>query len=207
VDVERIRSVADSRRPGEAHILFVGLSREKKGGPDAAEAFVRVARRRPNVFLHLVGDGPFRPKIEKILRGTGVRSQCSFHGYVPVKEYLHLLGGADIVLAPSVTARDGDTEGGAPVTVVEAQIAGIPVIGTMHCDIPDVVEDGKTGLLCAEHDVAALARNLERLVDDGALRRTMGTAGAGRAEQRHDIRRQVEKIADVYESVVKNRRP
>ena len=53
----------------------------------------------------------------------------------------------DVFLAPSVTASNGDTEGGAPVAIIEMSASGMPIVSTNHCDIPSVVLDGVTGLL------------------------------------------------------------
>ncbi len=198
VDIEAINSLP-SRRGGETvRVLFVGFGREKKGAADAAEAFISVAGRYRNVRFDLVGGGPYRRPAEKRIRETGLLDRCIFHGFIPVARYRGLLSGTDIVLAPSVTAADGDTEGGAPVTVIEAQAAGIPVAGTFHCDIPMVVQNGETGFLCPEHDVPALSANLEKLVRDADLRKRMGAAAVERAKRRHDIRKQVDKIAEVY---------
>jgi|WetSurMetagenome_2_1015567.scaffolds.fasta_scaffold90075_1 colanic acid/amylovoran biosynthesis glycosyltransferase len=201
VPVDDIRSVTKRYGVAEVRVLFTGLGREKKGGLDAAAAFATVAKRRADIHFDLIGGGPYRAPVKKILAKAGVLDRCTFHGYVPVSRYLELLGGASIVLAPSVTAADGDTEGGAPVTVIEAQVAGIPVVGTQHCDIPMVVKNGETGFLCPERDRTALADNLERLVADPELRRAMGAAATKRASERHDIKKQVEKIANVYEKV------
>jgi colanic acid/amylovoran biosynthesis glycosyltransferase len=66
------------------------------------------------------------------------------------------LSGFDVLIQPSVFAADGDCEGGAPVVLLDAQLAGLPVIASTHCDIPDLVEQSKTGLLCPERDVDAL---------------------------------------------------
>lgn len=205
VPVDTIRAAPKPRDEGTIRILFTGLGREKKGGCDAAAAFAAVAGRHPELRFDIIGNGPYRSRIATMLKKSGVLDRCAFHGYVAVPRYLELLAGASIVLAPSVTAQDGDTEGGAPVTVIEAQVAGIPVVGTRHCDIPMVVKDGETGLLCGEHDVAALATNLELLVADTAKRRAMGAVAARRAAQRHDIKKQVEKIAAVYERVTARR--
>jgi len=57
-----------------------------------------------------------------------------------------------IFLSPSVTALDGDTEGGAPVTIIEMAATGMPIISTKHCDIPEVIKDGVTGFLANERD-------------------------------------------------------
>jgi colanic acid/amylovoran biosynthesis glycosyltransferase len=185
--------------PRSLRILHVGLGREKKGSMDATEAFIAVATHNKHIRLDIVGDGPFRQPVEKRIQEAGLSDRCIFHSYLPVARYRELMGQSDILLAPSVSAADGDDEGGAPVTVIEAQAAGIAVCGTMHCDIPMVVEHGKTGLLTAEHDVAGLASALEKLCSDGDLRNRMGVAGADRAATRHDIRIQVKKIAQVYE--------
>jgi colanic acid/amylovoran biosynthesis glycosyltransferase len=201
VPVDTIRAVPRRGEENRVRVLFTGLEREKKGALDAAAAFAAVAKRRPDMYLDLIGNGRYRAPVKKLLKKARVLDRCAFHGYVPVGRYYELLGNASIVLAPSVTAADGDTEGGAPVTVIEAQVAGIPVVGTIHCDIPMVVKNGETGLLCAERDRTTLAAHLERLAADPKLRRVMGTAASVRASERHDIKKQVEKIASVYEKV------
>jgi colanic acid/amylovoran biosynthesis glycosyltransferase len=201
VPVDAIRAVPKRRDDAVVRILFTGLGREKKGGLDAAAAFATVAERRADIHLDLIGNGPYRAPVKKLLAKEGVLDRCTFHGYVPWSRYLELLNGASIVLAPSVTAADGDTEGGAPVTVIAAQAAGVPVAGTLHCDIPMVVKHGETGLLCPERDRTALAANLETLIASPERRAKMGAAAAKRASQRHDIKKQVEKITNVYEKV------
>jgi colanic acid/amylovoran biosynthesis glycosyltransferase len=202
VPIDAIRSVPQRRGDAEVRVLFTGLEREKKGALDAAAAFAAVAKNHPDIFFDLVGNGPYRGPVKKLLKKAGVLDRCAFHGYVPVARYRELLGSAGIVLAPSVTAADGDSEGGAPVTVIEAQVAGVPVASTLHCDIPMVVKNGKTGLLCPEHDVAALTKNLDQMVADPVLRVRMGKAAALRAVQRHDIKKQVSKISQVYTRVM-----
>ena len=198
VDGESLCALPRRHDEKTLRVLFTGLSREKKGALYAAGAFAAIAAKHPGLRFDCIGDGSYRRPVQELLQKAGVSDKCAFHGMVSVNRYRELLAGADIVLAPSVTAANGDTEGGAPVTVIEAQAAGIPVAGTLHCDIPMVVSNGETGLLCAERNSAALSANLERLVSDGVLRTKMGAAAAKRAAQRHDIRKQVEKIFEVY---------
>lgn len=198
VDIEGLHSLPVCRNGKTVRVLFTGLDREKKGAFFAADAFAAVAARYPEVRFDLVGDGKFRLPVRRHLQKAGLLDRCTFHGYVSVSRYRELLCGADIVLAPSVTAVNGDTEGGAPVTVIEAQAVGIPVVGTLHCDIPMVVKHGETGLLCNERDTMALSANLERLFRDAELRRRMGAAAALHAAREHDIKKQVEKIYNLY---------
>ena len=67
-------------------------------------------------------------------------------------------------LSPSVTAQDGDSEGGAPVSIIEAQATGMPIVSTVHADIPEAVVPGESALLSAERDVDGLAENLAQVV-------------------------------------------
>ncbi|MCL2182142.1 MAG: glycosyltransferase [Chitinispirillia bacterium] len=188
-------------------ILFTGLGREKKGAAYAVQAFIKAVSLMPpsgstNIELHLLGDGPYRKPAEKMLRNAGIMQKAIFHGMKPVDQYLKLLKSIDIVLAPSVRAADGDTEGGAPVVVIEALCAGIPVIASTHCDIPSIVSHGSSGLLSAERDAGALAKDIVTLSINKQLRIDMGKQGSNYARAEHDIIRQVRKITNVYRKAV-----
>jgi colanic acid/amylovoran biosynthesis glycosyltransferase len=232
VDVEKIRGVINNGincsidnninnidsgiNDKKIRILFTGLNREKKGAIYAAQAFVKAlsvnadnqSHKNDNsgggidMELHLLGGGAYRKTVEKNLIGAGVRQKAVFHGMVPYSRYLEILKSADIVLAPSIHAADGDTEGGAPVAVIEALCAGVPVVGSNHCDIPNIVSSGSTGLLSAERDVEALARDIVTLAENPPLRAAMGERGAKYARAEHDIGRQVRRITGVYREVL-----
>ncbi|MCS4101407.1 glycosyltransferase involved in cell wall biosynthesis [Salinibacter ruber] len=73
-----------------------------------------------------------------------------------------------VLLTPSVEASDGNNEGGAPVTLIEAAATGMPIVSSWHCDIPDVLHHKKTGLL-AEEDTEQIAGHLERLWENPTL--------------------------------------
>jgi colanic acid/amylovoran biosynthesis glycosyltransferase len=226
VDVERIcginsgiNTINDNNNTDgndkKVRILFTGLIREKKGAIYAAKAFVKALSVNTDnhsdkndgldLELHLLGDGIYRKPVEKILTDAGAMQKAVFHGMTTYSRYLEILKSADIVLAPSVHAADGDTEGGAPVAVIEALCAGIPVVGSNHCDIPNIVSNGSTGLLSAERDVEALARDIRILSNDRRLRVEMGERGVQYARAEHDIGRQVRKITGVYREVLGNR--
>ena len=205
VDIEKVRLYRDTGKKGAdqpVRILFTGLEREKKGASDAAEVFCRAARETPHIELHLIGDGPFRVPVMEILKKHGCESKARFHGYIEVQRYLQLLNKSDIVLAPSCTARDGDTEGGAPVVCIEAQAAEKPVVGTLHCDIPEIVRHGESGLLCQEHDLDSLTSNLLKLIRDRQLRERMGKKGYEHVLRQHDIRKQARVLQRLYCSVL-----
>lgn len=207
VDIERIRNKLDFCKSDSTvfKVLFTGLGREKKGALDAVEAFCGLVNEYKNAELHLVGDGEYKKTVEKKLYENGCKSKAFFYGYVNVNRYLQLLVESDVVLTPSCTAKDGDTEGGAPVVCIEAQAAGKAVVGTNHCDIPEIVIDGKTGLLCEEHDIDSLADNLINLAKNPQLRKKMGEQGMEHVKNNHDINKQAVEIASAYKSVLSKR--
>ena len=165
IDLERVPFRARTLASGEApRVLFSGSFREKKGAPDAVAAFAQVVPAFPKAKLVMLGDGPGRGDVEAAIARGGCAASVELRGYVGYAEFVAELGAAHVLIAPSRTAGDGDTEGGAPVTVLEAQAAGLPVVSTTHCDIPEVTVPGESALLSPERDVPALAENLGRLL-------------------------------------------
>ncbi|NLE02593.1 MAG: glycosyltransferase [Fibrobacter sp.] len=208
IDIERIRAGSSLFNPYNSlvRVLFVGLEREKKGALDAADAFLRAVKVFPDAELHIIGDGRYKKNVEKKFVDAGVPDKVIFHGFVSVEKYHTLLCQSDIVLTPSCTARDGDTEGGAPVLCIEAQAAGKPVVGTEHCDIPEIVLHGRSGLLCPEHEIEALSQNLILLFQNRDLRNKMGDAGIIHARKEHDITKQVAQLNNIYDTLIGHKR-
>jgi len=196
----------DKSSDESVHVLFTGLGREKKGPLDAARIFIDAARAVPKLHLSVVGDGRYRLPFERKVRDAGFGDRVTFHGYCSLTRYRELLAGSDVVLVPSVKAHDGDTEGGAPVVSIEAQLAGVPVVGTRHCDIPFIVHHDRGGLLSAEHDTMSMARDLVGLAENAHLRKSMGEYGRRHALRQHSVDRQIAAITALYRSVVAGNR-
>jgi colanic acid/amylovoran biosynthesis glycosyltransferase len=204
VDLDRIPFA--ERRPvegGKIIGLIAASFREKKGIPYALEAVARVAERWPGLVLRIIGDGPMRPAIvERASRGD-LAGRVEILGACDFSVYLERLREAHFLMAPSVTAADGDTEGGAPVCLLDAQASGLPILATTHCDIPEVTLPGKSALLAPERDVDRLAGHLEWLLAHPEEWPAMGRAGRGHMEAEFDVRRQGERIAETYDLLLK----
>ena len=84
---------------------------------------------------------------------------------------------SDIFISPSVTAANGDSEGGAPTTILEAQACGLPVLSTYHADIPNIVIPEKSALLAPERDAETLSNNLMTLLNEQERWKEMGGNG------------------------------
>jgi colanic acid/amylovoran biosynthesis glycosyltransferase len=152
--------------------------------------------------MDIVGDGPLRPEIEAEIGRLGLGDRVSLKGILPHASSLEILSRSAVLLHPSVTAADGDTEGGAPVAIIEAMAAGVPVVSTHHADIPEVATDGECGILANERDVAGLAEGLAALLGAPELRERMGRAGRARAEANHSLERQTQRLEEIYDRFV-----
>ncbi len=104
----------------------------------------------------------------------------------------------------SITAYDGDMEG-TPVAVLEASAAGLPVISTFHAGIPDVIIDGETGLLCEEHDVDGMAKNMIKILDNFGLAKRMGAAGKKRIKENFSMEKHLGILSEVVQKAVKSK--
>ena len=183
---------------GNITILIAGSFREKKGIPYAIQAFAKVKKDHPDIQLRILGDGSMRNQIESLISELGISSSVTLLGYQPHDVFLNEAASAHIFMLPSITAQNGDTEGGAPVAILEAQATGLPVISSYHADIPEVVVDGKSALLAPEKDVEMLAKHLEYLVEHPEVWVSMGQAGREHVENEYDLIVQVEKLENIY---------
>jgi colanic acid/amylovoran biosynthesis glycosyltransferase len=187
---------------GGQTVLMCGYFNEKKGFPYGVRAFGRVADRHPDARLRIIGDGPRRTEIEAAVRELNLADRVAFLGMLSSPEYLQHLLKAHVLLHPSITASDGDTEGGAPVTILEALASGLPVVSSRHADIPAVAPDGQCALLAPERDVEGLAERLDALLSDPTLRGRMGEAGRRHIEEHHDAVKQGERLEEIYDGVI-----
>jgi len=190
---------------GNITILIAGSFREKKGIPYAIQAFAKVKKDHPEIQLRILGDGPMKNQIESLIAELGISSSVTLLGYQPHDVFLDEATHAHIFMLPSITAQNGDTEGGAPVAILEAQATGLPVISSYHADIPEVVVDGKSSLLASERDVETLAKHLEYLVEHSEVWVSMGQAGREHVEQEYDVMVQGKKLETIYDKLCKEK--
>lgn len=208
IDLGRIPFVPRRHYSGKVkRFLIVGSFREKKGIPYALAALGILRKTCPDMEITVLGDsgGSAREEAEKreILRVTeqyGLGPCIRFLGYQPYDTVIRELYRHDVFVSPSVTSSDGDTEGGAPVTVIEAAASGMPVMSTLHCDIPFVLSEENRKYLVPERDAVALSRAIERL---GECKNWEPIVSANRrlVEQELDVVRQTEKLAELYIAV------
>jgi colanic acid/amylovoran biosynthesis glycosyltransferase len=189
---------AGTRDPSRVEVIMVGRLVEKKGFEYGLQGFARTAKAHPNIFLTIVGDGPRRRALERMTADLGISDRVTFTGVLASRAVSERLGQSDVLLAPSVTGRDGNREG-SPMTVKEGSASEVVPISTFHAGIPEIVEDGVTGFLVNERDSDGLANRLERLVGDTNLRARMGRAARAKMAREFDNRVQVAELERLYD--------
>ena len=155
--------------------LAVGRFVAKKGPLKTIRAFAL----QPIGELWMVGDGPLFEDARRLVQDLQLQARVCFLGVKTQPEVADLMRQVRVFVQHSLIAPDGDSEGN-PVSVMEAQLSGLPVVATRHAGIPDVVLDGCTGLLVEEGDVQGMAAAMERLMADPGLAARFGSAGRDR---------------------------
>jgi colanic acid/amylovoran biosynthesis glycosyltransferase len=180
-------------------VLFIGRLVEKKGCEYLLRAMQLVQREHSDCELSIIGDGPLRTALVSLAKELQIR--CRFLGVQPADVVRDALRNARVLCAPSVTAANGDTEG-LPTVIAEAQAAGLPVVGTIHAGIPEIVISEKTGFLVAERDYESLAGALARILSDDQLCERFRHAAVQNIAEHFDLRIQTAVLEQIYESVL-----
>jgi glycosyltransferase involved in cell wall biosynthesis/peptidoglycan/xylan/chitin deacetylase (PgdA/CDA1 family) len=181
-------------RPGPLRVLCVGTLHEVKGQAHLVEACRLLAAEGVDVACRLVGDGPDRALLARRIAQAGLVGRVVLAGAATRPQVAAELAAADVVVAPSVRTRRGRREG-IPVALMEAMSCGVPVVASDLSGIPELVEDGVSGLLTATGDAAGLAAALRRLHGDPELRRRLGVGGRERVRAEFDVERTVAELA------------
>jgi glycosyltransferase involved in cell wall biosynthesis len=163
----------DPARP--VTILSVGRAVDKKGVDDLLSALALLPHHLYWRFVH-VGAGPLLPELAKKARELRLEHRVEWRGPQPLATVLDAYRGADIFALPCRIAADGDRDG-LPNVLLEAQSQKLPCVSTPVSGIPELIQDGITGLLVEPRAPAKLADSLARLIREPALRRALGEAG------------------------------
>ena len=196
VDTEYFSPGDRPRAPNQ--VLFVGRLVPKKGLIHLIHAMEAVQRAAPDTELVVAGDGPLKPELEQEV--TARRIRCSFLGVQTPAQVRELMRSATLLCGPGVVSAGGDTEG-LPITFLEAQATGLPLIASLSGGSADGVVEGQTALIHAPGDEATLVSHLLTLLRDGDRRRRMGEAARAHVLQKFDLRRQTAALEEIYDDL------
>lgn len=177
---------------GRRVLMHVSNFRAVKRVVDVVRIFAQVTREVPAALM-MVGDGPDRVQAEEEAKRLGVQDSVSFLG--KIEAVAPLLAGADLFLLPSQSESFG-------LSALEALASGVPVIASRTGGLPEVVDDGTTGLLCAVGDVDGMARAAIDLLRDATRWEAMSVAATADARRRFARPAIVEQYERLYADAV-----
>jgi glycosyltransferase involved in cell wall biosynthesis len=198
VDAERFAPVDRSARdPGALEVLCLGRLVPDKGQVILLDAVAALRRDGSDARLTLAGDGPDRGALEAHAKALGVADAVRFVGAVGQDRIRELYAAADVFCLPSFAE-------GVPVVLMEAMACGLPVVTTRITGVPELVDDGRSGMLVRPGRSDELAGALQRMLDDPEMRRRLGETGRRKVEAEYDIAGSVD---DLYRLFANGSRP
>jgi glycosyltransferase involved in cell wall biosynthesis len=181
---------ADAGIPADAPlVLAVGRLIAQKDHATLLRAFARVRVTHAEARLAILGWGPLEDELRSLAGGLGLGDAVFLPGRVEPRDWL---ARADVFAHTSRWEGFG-------IVLLEAMLAGLPVVATRASAIPEIVIDGETGLLVSPGDVDGVAAALATLLADDALRRRLGEAGTKRARTEFSVAAMVDRTIAVYE--------
>lgn len=181
-------------------ILCIGTMYEVKGHTYLIEACRILKEKGMNFVCHLVGDGPDRAILEEQVFKAGLSDQVKFHGQCTRPQVLEYLRNATVVSVPSVPTSSGRREG-IPVVLMEAMASGVPVVASGISGIPELVEDGKNGLLVPPRDPMAIADSIQHLINDPVLRLRLGKAGRRKVNHDFNLHKNAASLSEYFHAI------
>jgi colanic acid/amylovoran biosynthesis glycosyltransferase len=193
VDMSELSAGRENREgDGAIRIVCVGRLVPLKGQLVLLEALADVIRRGAGAHLELIGAGPMRGALEDAVRDLGLDDHVEIAGALAHPRVIARIRSADILCLPSFAE-------GVPIVLMEAMALGVPVLTTRVMGIPELVEDGVSGLLVAPGSAAELAAALERLILDPGLRDALGRAARDRVDAEFDLRTSARQLQALFE--------
>lgn len=154
-------------------ILITATFTKKKGIIISLKAIEKILRENKNIDIEisLIGDSQQTKESRKTKReilefvdNTVLSKKTAFFGYLPYKEVLEFGYHHHLLMQTSIHSNDQDCEGGFPVIITDMMATGMPVLGSNHCDIPEIIKHEKNGLLAKEGDINSTSEALLRII-------------------------------------------
>jgi glycosyltransferase involved in cell wall biosynthesis len=192
--VDPTRFCAANPAVAPPHFLAIGRFVGKKGPLLTIEAFAKAHEVEPTIRLTMIGTGPLLGVCKSRASELGINDVISFLGACSHDTVLAKLLEVRAVVQHSLRCSSGDQEG-TPVALIEAQMAGLPVVSTLHAGIPGVVVHARTGFLVPEGDLDGMAEAMIRLAQNPQLAGEMGAAARAHALEHFTMERHINDLS------------
>ncbi|WP_053971338.1 glycosyltransferase [Mangrovimonas sp. ST2L15] len=181
-------------------IVAVGRQTYKKAPYISILAFKKVLESHPNLNLVMIGDGELYEVSKHLVESLGLENKVNLPGGLERQKIIGYLKDSFLFIQHSLVARDGDSEG-TPVGIIEAMVAGLPIVSTLHAGIPDVVLDGETGFLVKEGEIEEMAKKMELVINDRELAERMGRKGKERIKSNFTLEKHIQVIDEIIAAI------
>lgn len=196
IDVQKFEQGTTVAKAQPPRVLFAGNLIESKGVDVLIDACALLGTRGVELELAIVGEGPEKPRLRARAAALGLGDTVRWSGFVSQGDMPAMYGSSTVTVLPS----RGQAEG-LGLVLAEALLAGSAVVGTPAGGIPEIVVDGRTGLIARDGSAEDLATQIGRLLADHELRMRTIEAGAARVREVHEPRRAAARIIEVYGAI------
>lgn len=178
-------------------LLAVGRFVRTKGFPFLISAVARLRRENFPVTLTLVGDGSWRPRLEKMIQRLNLQGVVQLPGFLPNDVMAETMRAHDLLVVPSVVHKNGDRDG-IPNVIMEALTSGLPVVATDVCGIAEIIRNEETGFLVPQKDSRALAIAIRECLEDWEKARKFANAGKELVRHTFDPQKNSAALKNLY---------
>ncbi|MBW2706908.1 MAG: glycosyltransferase family 4 protein [Deltaproteobacteria bacterium] len=195
---------AGNARPSNSipKIGTLGRMVEKKGIDDLIRACQMLKDRNIGFNLEIAGDGPMQSELQALVNDGDLAEQVHFTGPLAHEQVPRWLQSLDMFVLACKKDRNGDMDG-IPVVLMEAMLAGVPVISCRISGIPELIEDGQSGLLAEPGNPAELARVIDRLLSDDNLHNDFRTNAMAKVQAEFELSKNVAVLDKLFREVIR----
>ena len=183
---------------GPLRIVTIGRLIEFKGFHHLIEACAKLKESGVDYECCLIGEGPWREQLEKLAADLGVADRVEFAGVQTQEQVKGRLEESDVFALPCIVDSKGASDI-LPTVITESMACSLPIVSTKLVGVPEMVDDGETGILVEPGDVEALAGALRKLAEDRDLARSMGKAGREKALRVFELEITSGQLAEMFE--------
>lgn len=201
IDTQRVVFAKRYKEKKSLKLLQISSFVEKKGHIYTLRAFKKALKKCPDMSLTFIGefvDKKIVAVVQEFIVKEKLQEKITVINSITYEDLLKRIPDFDVMIHPSVTAADSDTEC-TPVSMMDVQAIGLPVISTFHADIPEVVLHEKTGLLAPEKDTELLAEYIHFFYEaDNEEYKKIAVSARRHIEDEYDVRRSGQQFSEIY---------
>ena len=199
--LEPYNSITAYERQDIFTVCFIGRLKPRKNVVAAFKAFQIMHSSCPNSRFVIVGDGPDRESLIRVIQESGLEKSYAFLGRLPHSQMLEVLRAASVLCCPAIVDARAETSG-LPFVVLESQAIGVPVVATNVGGMGEGVKDGETGFLASSSDPQELAHYLLILARKPLLRLRMAIAARKWVQDYFDLKSTIKSLDGIYRAAI-----